>query len=259
MKPPMWASPPRHPTKPLGTRRRPAALLHAGGGRPGMMGLVVGAGSRSPALLRGACGSLASPLRSSRCQTTTMGPACLRWWMSHRLSVCTLCCELLSSDSFRSSADSENDDMAGFRPTRPGLAWLDQAPGLRGDQPPQNGRPPFHPGAAEGQRAACYGSPEGSAAGGGASCQVTAGSLRAPTATPAQSAPGKDAAPAQSAPRARAGCRAEGSGHARAGVRAGALSVAQGKGARFPSGCPSGVRPCRAGVPAEAAGLSVLR
>lgn len=51
------------------------------------------------------------PLRSSRCQTETMGPACLRWWMSHSDSVCTLCCELLSSDSFFSSADSEKDDM----------------------------------------------------------------------------------------------------------------------------------------------------
>ncbi|XP_058033159.1 TELO2-interacting protein 1 homolog isoform X2 [Ahaetulla prasina] len=39
----------------------------------------------------------------------------------------------------------------------------------------------------------------------------------------------KDAAPVQSAPRALAGCRAESSGHARAGVRAGALSVGQGR------------------------------
>lgn len=113
-----------------------------------------------------------SPLRSSRCQTVTMGPACLRWWMSHRLSVCTLCWELLSSDSFRSSADSEKDDMAEGRrgggrrgPARPGLArpCLPPAPAprLRDDQPPQNGRPAFHPGAAAGQRTTCYGSPEG--------------------------------------------------------------------------------------------------
>lgn len=56
------------------------------------------------------------PLRSSRCQTETMGPACLRWWMSHSDSVCTLCWELLSSDSFFSSADSEKEDMAAGRP-----------------------------------------------------------------------------------------------------------------------------------------------
>lgn len=58
-----------------------------------------------------------SPLRSSRSHTLTMSAECLRWWMSHRLSVCTLCWELLSSDSFRSSAASENADMPGTTTT----------------------------------------------------------------------------------------------------------------------------------------------
>lgn len=40
----------------------------------------------------------------------------MRWWMSHSDRVCTLCCELLSSDSFFSSADSEKEDMAGPGP-----------------------------------------------------------------------------------------------------------------------------------------------
>lgn len=53
-----------------------------------------------------------SPLRSSRSQTVTMSGECFRWWMSHRLSVWTLCWELLSSDNFLSSADSEKADIA---------------------------------------------------------------------------------------------------------------------------------------------------
>lgn len=52
-----------------------------------------------------------SPLRSSRSHTVTMGRECLRWWMSHRDRVCTLCCELLNSDSFFSSAASEKADI----------------------------------------------------------------------------------------------------------------------------------------------------
>lgn len=40
-----------------------------------------------------------------------MRPECLRWWMIHRDRVWTLCCELLSSVSFFSRADSEKDDM----------------------------------------------------------------------------------------------------------------------------------------------------
>lgn len=63
----------------------------------------------------GPCPAPGSPLRSSRSHTLTMSAECLRWWMSHRLRVCTLCCELLSSDSFRSSATSENADIAAPR------------------------------------------------------------------------------------------------------------------------------------------------
>lgn len=51
-----------------------------------------------------------------------MGRECLRWWMSHRDKVCTLCCELLNSDSFFSSAASEKADIPptprSRRPTR---------------------------------------------------------------------------------------------------------------------------------------------
>ncbi|MEJ1283465.1 hypothetical protein NN561_014435 [Cricetulus griseus] len=47
----------------------------------------------------------------SRSHTVTMGRECLRWWMSHRDRVCTLCCELLNSDSFFSSAASEKADI----------------------------------------------------------------------------------------------------------------------------------------------------
>lgn len=52
-----------------------------------------------------------SPFFSSLCHTLTMRAECLRWWMIHRDRVWTLCCELLSSDSFFSRADSEKDDM----------------------------------------------------------------------------------------------------------------------------------------------------
>lgn len=62
------------------------------------------------------------PFRSSRSHTVTMGRECLRWWMSHRDKVCTLCCELLNSDSFFSSAASEKADIppkpSPRRPTR---------------------------------------------------------------------------------------------------------------------------------------------
>lgn len=61
-----------------------------------------------------------SPFRSSRSHTVTMGRECLRWWMSHRDKVCTLCCELLNSDSFFSSAASEKADIPPkTRPRRP--------------------------------------------------------------------------------------------------------------------------------------------
>lgn len=56
-------------------------------------------------------GSQVSPFFSSLCHTLTMRAECLRWWMIHRDRVWTLCCELLSSDSFFSRADSEKDDM----------------------------------------------------------------------------------------------------------------------------------------------------
>ncbi|KAG8131502.1 hypothetical protein E2320_009428, partial [Naja naja] len=112
--------------------------------------------------------------------TTTMGPACLRWWMSHRLSVCTLCCELLSSDSFRSSADSENDDMAAGIPPDP------IRPGLAGPGPRPQGRPtatkwppalsPRRRRRSEGGMLRVAGRVSGGE-GGGASCQVTAGEL----------------------------------------------------------------------------------
>lgn len=55
--------------------------------------------------------SQVSPFFSSLCHTLTMRAECLRWWMIHRDRVWTLCCELLSSDSFFSRADSEKDDM----------------------------------------------------------------------------------------------------------------------------------------------------
>lgn len=88
--------------------------------------------------------------------------------MSHSESVCTLCWELLSSDSFFSSADSEKEDMAAGRPA-PGLlrprgrarrSLTDDKPP---PPPPQDGRPTSHP-ASAGRRAASYGSPEGDAA-----------------------------------------------------------------------------------------------
>lgn len=88
--------------------------------------------------------------------------------MSHSESVCTLCWELLSSDSFFSSADSEKEDMAAGRPA-PGLlrprgrarrSLTDNKPP---PPPPQDGRPTSHP-ASAGRRAASYGSPEGDAA-----------------------------------------------------------------------------------------------
>lgn len=68
-------------------------------------------------------GGAASPLRSSRSQTLTMSAECLRWWMSQRLSVCTLCCELLSSDSFRSSAASEKADIPPAAPGPTRTKW----------------------------------------------------------------------------------------------------------------------------------------
>lgn len=64
-----------------------------------------------------------SPLRSSRSHTVTMGRECLRWWMSHRDKVCTLCCELLNSDSFFSSAASEKADIPPTPRSRRRTRW----------------------------------------------------------------------------------------------------------------------------------------
>lgn len=64
-----------------------------------------------------------SPLRSSRSHTVTMGRECLRWWISHRDKVCTLCCELLNSDSFFSSAASEKADIPPTPRTRRPTRW----------------------------------------------------------------------------------------------------------------------------------------
>lgn len=90
----------------------------------------------------------ASPFRSSRSHTLTMSAECLRWWMSHRLRVCTLCCELLSSESFRSSAASENADIAGPRSARPPPPPLLPPPRRRSRPPTRLGRaqsPPLRP------------------------------------------------------------------------------------------------------------------
>lgn len=51
------------------------------------------------------------PFLSSLNQTLTMVFECFLWWMSHRDSVCTLCWELLSSESFFSRAASEKADI----------------------------------------------------------------------------------------------------------------------------------------------------
>lgn len=87
------------------------------------LGKRLGAGSRTPDPGSRQPESDApdrSPLRSSRSHTVTMGRECLRWWMSHRDRVCTLCCELLNSDSFFSSAASEKADIPPKpRPRRP--------------------------------------------------------------------------------------------------------------------------------------------
>lgn len=64
-----------------------------------------------------------SPLRSSRSHTVTMGRECLRWWISHRDRVCTLCCELLNSDSFFSSAASEKADIPPTPRSRRPARW----------------------------------------------------------------------------------------------------------------------------------------
>lgn len=51
------------------------------------------------------------PFFSSLNQTLTMVFECFLWCISHRDSVCTLCWELLSSDSFFSRAASEKADI----------------------------------------------------------------------------------------------------------------------------------------------------
>lgn len=51
------------------------------------------------------------PFLSSLNQTLTMVFECFLWWMSHSDSVCTLCWELLSSESFFSRAASEKADI----------------------------------------------------------------------------------------------------------------------------------------------------
>lgn len=64
------------------------------------------------------------PFFSSLNQTLTMVFECFLWWMSHNDSVCTLCWELLSSESFFSRAASEKADIltrlqgGGERPPR---------------------------------------------------------------------------------------------------------------------------------------------
>lgn len=111
----------------LGKTREPRRTQEAGAGSSGWearnLGKRLGAGSRTPDPGSRQPESDApdrSPLRSSRSHTVTMGRECLRWWMSHRDRVCTLCCELLNSDSFFSSAASEKADIPPKpRPRRP--------------------------------------------------------------------------------------------------------------------------------------------